>query len=165
MGRQAGSSTAARSALMLPVQKAAWIFSNCRRVSLEVRRRLHLGMRVNYVGDDPMGPLQHGSVIELRHTQAVIEDTSTRRRWAVLYAAVVLDRDGAPVQPEPERTPQRAKRDEFSIGDTVVFTDKYLHERIGTIVRLNQKTASIACNDTEGHWRMSYALLRRIVDA
>jgi hypothetical protein len=133
--------------------------------TLEVRQRLHLGMAVNYVGDDPMGPLQRGRVIELGHTQAVIEDSSTRRRWAVLYAAIVPDSDGAPSQPEPERAPPpRAMRDEFFVGDTVGFTDRYLHERIGTIVRLNQKTASIACPDSEGHWRVSYALLRRIVD-
>ena len=52
----------------------------------------------------------------------------------------------------------------FFIGDTVGFTDKHLRERIGIIVRLIQKTASIACNDTEGHWRVSFRLLRHIVD-
>jgi len=46
----------------------------------------------------------------------------------------------------------------------VGFTDKHLRERIGTIVRLNQKTASISCSDTVGHWRVSYSLLRRIVE-
>jgi hypothetical protein len=42
----------------------------------------------------------------------------------------------------------------------VSFTDKVLHTRTGTIVRLNQKTATITCAETEGHWRVSYALLR-----
>jgi hypothetical protein len=46
----------------------------------------------------------------------------------------------------------------------VGFTDKHLSERVGTIVRLNSKTASIAVTDSEGHWRVSYGLLRRIVD-
>jgi hypothetical protein len=31
-------------------------------------------------------------------------------------------------------------------------------------VRLNAKTASVAVNDTDGHWRVSYSLLRKIVD-
>jgi hypothetical protein len=44
------------------------------------------------------------------------------------------------------------------------FTDKHLNERIGTIVRLNAKTASIAVAGSEGHWRVSYGLLRHIVD-
>lgn len=58
----------------------------------------------------------------------------------------------------------RAQREEFFVGDTVGFTDKHLSERVGTIVRLNSKTASIAMTDSEGHWRVSYGLLRRIVD-
>jgi hypothetical protein len=56
------------------------------------------------------------------------------------------------------------QREEFFIGDTVCFTDKHLSERVGIVVRLNTKTASIAVNETDGHWRVSYALLRKIVD-
>lgn len=38
-------------------------------------------------------------------------------------------------------------------------TDKHLSERVGIIVRLNSKTASIAVTDSEGRWRVSYGLL------
>jgi hypothetical protein len=127
---------------------------------LQVRQHLQLGMSVGYV-DDPFGALRQGHVIELRATQAVIEDHATRRRWVILYAAIVPN--GASAAPRPEPAPH-ARRDEFFIGDTVGFTDKHLRERIGIIVRLNQKTASIAYNDTEGHWRVSFGLLRHIVD-
>jgi len=44
------------------------------------------------------------------------------------------------------------------MGDIVSFTDKALHTRTGTIVRLNQKTATITCAETEGHWRVSIRL-------
>jgi hypothetical protein len=131
---------------------------------LRVRQHLHQGMNVGYLADDPFGPLQQGRVIELRATQAVVEDHATRRRWVIPYAAIVPEASHAAApQPEPQPAP-RARREEFFVGDTVGFTDKHLRERIGTIVRLNQKTASIACDDTEGHWRVSYGLLRRIVD-
>jgi len=60
--------------------------------------------------------------------------------------------------------PPRAQRADFLVGDTVSFTDQHLRERIGTIVRLNQKTASIQCDPNEGHWRVSFALLRKVVD-
>jgi hypothetical protein len=60
--------------------------------------------------------------------------------------------------------PPCAQREEFFIGDTVGFTDKHLSERVGIIVRLNSKTASIAVTDSEGHWRVSYGLPRKIVD-
>jgi hypothetical protein len=72
-----------------------------------------------------------------------------------------LSRSGRHAQ--GDRAP-RTQREEFFIGDTVGFTDKHLSERVGIIVRLNAKTASIAVNDTDGHWHVSYALLRKIVD-
>lgn len=124
---------------------------------LEIRQRLHIGMTVRYVGDNPMGPPLEGTITELRHTQAVV-----RRRWAVLYAAIIPDMTAAPIQ--TEAPPPRPRPEEFLIGDTVGFTDKHLNERVGTVVRLNAKTASIAVTDSEGHWRVSYSLLRKIVD-
>jgi len=61
-------------------------------------------------------------------------------------------------------TPPRAQRADFRVGDTVSFTDQHLRERISTIVRINQKTASIESDPNEGHWRVSFALLRKVVD-
>ncbi|WP_341318195.1 hypothetical protein WN982_24220 [Paraburkholderia sp. IMGN_8] len=130
---------------------------------LEVRQRLHLGMEVSYIGGDPLAPPSHGTVVELRQTQAVIQDNQSLQRWSVLYAAVISDTASGPTH-APASPPPRAQREEFFIGDTVGFTDKHLSERVGIIVRLNAKTASIAVNDSEGHWRVSYALLRKIVD-
>jgi hypothetical protein len=123
---------------------------------LEVRQRLHLGMEVSYIGGDPLAPPSHGTVVELRQNQ-------NRQRWSLLYAAVIPDTASGPTHAPPS-PPPRAQREEFFIGDTVGFTDKHLSERVGIIVRLNAKTASIAVNDSEGHWRVSYALLRKIVD-
>jgi hypothetical protein len=130
---------------------------------LEIRQRLHLGMAVTYIGDDPLGPPAQGTIVELRQTQAVVQDSATRRRWDVLYAAIIPDTASGPDLVEPA-SPPRTQREAFFIGDTVGFTDKHLSERVGIIVRLNAKTASIAVNDNEGHWRVSYALLRKIVD-
>ncbi|MDF3881267.1 hypothetical protein [Cupriavidus basilensis] len=113
----------------------------------------------------PFADLRQGRVIELRATQAVIEDLATRRRGTIPYAAIVPSATSTASQPEPAPTPPpRVRREQFLLGDSVGFFDRHLCERIGTIVRLNQKSASIACNDTDGHWRVSYGLLRRIVD-
>ena len=89
----------------------------------------------------------------------MVEDTATRRRWALPYAAVIADATAAAQSPPP-----RAQRADFMVGDTVAFTDQHLHERIGTVVRVNQKTGSVQCNPDEGHWRVSFALLRKVVD-
>jgi hypothetical protein len=46
----------------------------------------------------------------------------------------------------------------------VAFADKYLQTAVGTIVRLNQRTASIDPGDGTT-WRVGFALLRPAVDA
>jgi hypothetical protein len=129
---------------------------------LEVRQRLHLGMAVSYIADNPLGPPSQGTLTEFRRTQAFVQDSLSRRHRAM---PVRGDRpeSAAPIYPETA-PPPRAQREEFFIGDTVGFTDEHLNERVGTIVRLNSKTASIAVTDSEGHWRVSYGLLRHIVD-
>src|SRR5258708_28300604 len=62
---------------------------------LEIRQRLHLGMAVSYIGDDPLGPPAQGTIVELRQTQAVAQDSAPRRRCGVLYAAFIPDTAGA----------------------------------------------------------------------
>lgn len=115
---------------------------------------------LNYIGNNPLGPPAQGAIVELRQTQVVVENSASGRRWGVLYAAVIPEISNA--KPRVEATPPpRTQREEFFIGDTVVFTDKHLSEHAGIIVRLNAKTASIAVNATDGHWRVFYALLRK----
>jgi hypothetical protein len=46
----------------------------------------------------------------------------------------------------------------------VAFADKYLQTVVGTIMRLNQRTASIDAGDGTT-WRGGFALLRPVVDA
>jgi hypothetical protein len=63
------------------------------------------------------GPPAQGTIIELRQTQAVIQDGSTPRHWGVLYAAIIPQTSSA--QPHVELTPpSRTTREEFLIGDT-----------------------------------------------
>ncbi len=105
---------------------------------LEIRQRLHLGMSVNYIGDNPLGPPAQGTIVELRQTQAVIQDSVTRRRWSVLYAAIIPDTASGPDRVEPA-SPPRTQRDEFFIGDTVGFTDKHLTDCGNTSLRSHPK--------------------------
>src|SRR5258708_39540328 len=89
---------------------------------LEIRQRLHLGMAVDYIGDNPLGPPAQGTIVELRQTQAVVQDSVTRRRWDVLYATIIPETStGQPhVEPTP---PPRIQREEFVIGDTASVTE------------------------------------------
>ncbi|AJG22322.1 hypothetical protein [Cupriavidus basilensis] len=131
----------------------------------ERRRHLYIGMTVSYVADDLIQPLRWGRILDLRQTQAVVEDTATRCRWALPYAAVIADATAA-AQPSPQASPPppRVQRADFMVGDTVAFTDQHLHKRIGTVASANQKTVSVQCNPDEGHRRVSSAFLRKVVD-
>jgi hypothetical protein len=48
-------------------------------------------MAVNYIGDNPLGPPAQGTIVELRQRQALVQDSVTRRRWGVLYAAIIVE--------------------------------------------------------------------------
>jgi len=45
----------------------------------------------------------------------------------------------------------------------VSFTDADLQHRLGVIVRINQQTATVACDGR--NWRVFFPLLRHVVNA
>jgi hypothetical protein len=51
----------------------------------------------------------------------------------------------------------------FSVGMRVEFTTDDGRTLRGDITRLNRKTATVCCNPS-GHWRVSPALLRPLID-
>uniref|UniRef100_A0ABX1PTQ8 Transposase n=1 Tax=Aromatoleum anaerobium TaxID=182180 RepID=A0ABX1PTQ8_9RHOO len=61
-----------------------------------------------------------------------------------------------------DRAPPRPTRDDFCVGNRVSFDNRHLQTRIGTILRINQRTASVDCD--EQSWRVPFGLLRHIVD-
>jgi hypothetical protein len=54
-------------------------------------------------------------------------------------------------------------RPDFRRGDKITFDDKYLQPQVGTIVCINQRTATVDTGDPPG-WRVPFTLLRRVVD-
>ena len=74
------------------------------------------------------------------------------------YAAIQIDAASMP-RAEPHT---RLDRQAFAVGDTVSFEGRDLIVHFGTIERLNQKTATVSCDGQQ--WRVSYALLRPVID-
>lgn len=64
--------------------------------------------------------------------------------------------------PEPP-APPRPNRDDFRCGEKGAFEDKYLNTVVGTVVRINQRTATIDPGDGTT-WRVGFHLLRHVVD-
>lgn len=66
--------------------------------------------------------------------------------------------DQASLTPQPEI----AGRGDFHVGNRVSFNNQALQHRIGLIVRINQRTATLDCDGQA--WRVAFGLLRHLVD-
>lgn len=131
---------------------------------LAVRKDMHLGQSVRFL-DWRDGQMRTGKVAALKDTQVTIHEDGTRREWKLPYAAVEPPAPGAPkpqASPKPPPAPRPARND-FRCGEKVAFEDKYLTTVVGTIVRINQRTATIDPGDGNT-WRVGFALLRHVVD-
>lgn len=141
------------------------LMSDPKRI-VRIRLHLHLGQRVRFVDCKAPGAelkLRSGTVVAMKDTQVSVQDEATHATWSLPYAAIELPPGSraAAQAPAPREAP-RPTRADFRVGDRVSFEDRHLQTCIGTIVRINQKTASIDCEGESG-WRVSFALLRHVV--
>jgi hypothetical protein len=132
---------------------------------LQVRKDLHLGQTVRFM-DWRDGRMRTGKIIAMKDTQLTAHEDGTRSSWTVPYTAVEPPAPGATrpaaATPEPPSAP-RAGRNDFRCGEKVAFEDKHLNTIVGTIVRINQRTATIDPGDGMS-WRVDFSLLRHVVD-
>ena len=144
---------------------------------IEVRRRLHIGQTVEFLDvGNPSFELTtvQGRVVALSNTQVTVLETGTRRQWKLPYAAIQLSDNDSSMPGESGQSdtdqdhsasphqPARPTRDDFRVGDRVSFEDQYLRVHIGTVIRINQKTATLDCGDSQ--WRVAFSFLRQVHD-
>lgn len=124
-----------------------------------IQSRLHIGQEVKYF-DAQANSLKRGKILELRRKQAVLLDLDDAKTWIISYVAINLD--GADVQIR-ENKPQGLGRNEVAVGETVGFLDRAQQQRTGKVIRLNDKTVSLQCGNSQ--WRVAYSFLHRVVDS
>jgi hypothetical protein len=124
---------------------------------LAVRQHLHLGQEVQF-WNLHLRRIHHGRITKFKPEEVLMLTQTPAQYWWVTYAATQQDPNQSPPPPAPER-PERA---DFARGDTASFEGHDLIQRVGTIIRLNQKTAAVSCDGAE--WRVSCALLRCVID-
>jgi len=131
---------------------------------VQVRKDLHMGQTVRFM-DWRDGQMRVGKIIAMKDTQLTVHEDGTRSSWTVPYTAVEPPAPGAarPAAPPEPPPPPRPGRNDFRCGEKVAFEDKHLNTVVGTIVRINQRTATIDPGDGMT-WRVGFALLRHIVD-
>lgn len=132
---------------------------------IAVRINMHLGQTVRFL-DWRDGQMRSGKVVDMRDTQVVLHEATTRREWKLPYAAIEPPATGAappPAQAAPPAAMPLPQRDDFRRGDKVAFEDRYLNTQVGVITRLNQRTATIDTGNGQS-WRVGFGLLRHVVD-
>jgi len=141
------------------------LLADPRRI-IAVRKDMNLGQTVRFV-DWRDGSMHEGKVVAMRDTQVTLQDLRERKEWKLPYAAI------EPPLPDPAARPQavapeppaalRPTRNDFRCGEKVAFEDKYLQTVVGTIVRINSRTATIDPGDGT-QWRVGFGLLRHVLD-
>jgi hypothetical protein len=133
---------------------------------IAVRTNMHMGQSVRFL-DWRDGQMRNGRVVAMGDAKVTLHEEGTRREWKLPYAAVEPPRTtgSAAAQAPPTPAPPQIKpaRGDFRCGEKVSFEDKYLQTQVGTVVRINQRTATVDTGD--GHsWRVGFPLLRHVLD-
>jgi hypothetical protein len=140
------------------------LLADPRRI-LAVRTNMNLGQTVRFL-DWRDGQMRNGKVVAMKDTQVTLHEEGTRREWKLPYAAVEppLTTAGAAAASAPSPPPPiKASRNDFRGGEKVSFDDKYLQPQVGTVVRINQRTATVDTGN--GHsWRVPFDMLRHVLD-
>ena len=139
------------------------LLADPRRI-IAVRTNMNLGQTVRFL-DWRDGQMRNGKVVAMKDTQVTLHEEGTRREWKLPYTAV--EPPTATAQPTaaapPTPPPIRASRKDFRGGEKVSFDDKYLQPQVGTVVRVNQRTATVDTGN--GHsWRVPFHMLRHVLD-
>jgi hypothetical protein len=123
-----------------------------------IQSRLKVGQEVQFF-DERANKLKRGQVLEMRRKELVVLDLDDIARWILPYAAINIDGIDVDIR---EQKPQGLGRNEVARGDVLGFLDREQQQRIGTVIRLNDKTVTLQCDKVQ--WRVGYGLLHRVVD-
>ena len=141
------------------------LLADPRRI-VAIRNQLNLGKTVQFM-DWRSGQMRTGKVVAIKDAQVTVHEEASRMQWKLSYAAIDPGEGNEPVESAAAASAQppvqKLGPDDFRRGDKVSFTDKYLQPQIGTITRINQRTASVECEDGLG-WRVPYGMLSHVMD-
>jgi hypothetical protein len=140
------------------------MLSDPRRI-IKVRTNMHMGQTVRFL-DWRSGQMRDGRVVAMGDTKVTLHEMGTRTEWKLPYTAVEPPQPAsseATQTPPPSPSEIKPGRGDFRCGEKVSFEDKYLQTQVGTVVRINQRTATIDTGD--GHsWRVGFSFLRHVLD-
>jgi len=131
---------------------------------IAVRTNMHMGQTVRFL-DWRSGQMRNGRVVAMGDAKVTLHEEGSRNERKLPYTAIEPPHGGAAAPSPPPAVPPQMKpgRGDFRCGEKVSFEDKYLQTQVGTVVRINQRTATVDTGD--GHsWRVGFPLLRHVLD-
>ena len=138
------------------------------RRGIAARANLHLGQPVQFV-DFRDGQMRRGKIIAMRDTQATVLEEGTKRNWKIPclamqgYHGTERRDEQAAYEPPPEPVRTTTHTRDFQRGDTATFDDREGRNITGVIVRINQRTATLATSDG-ATWRVPFHVLRHVLE-
>ena len=141
------------------------LLADPRRI-VAVRNKLNLGRAVRFM-DWRTGQMRAGKIVAIKDSQVTVHEDGTNTQWKLSYAAIDPGEQAQPLESDSlqhsQTHPAKMKKEDFRRGDRVSFTDKYLQPQVGTVTRVNQRTASVEC-DGGSSWRVPFSMLNRVLD-
>lgn len=138
---------------------------------VQARAQLHTGQQIRYLSWND-GKLRPARVVGMHGDHVAVQDPAYSKAFKVHYAAIHTEPADASTESgaapadmgltRPSPPPEVPGRADFRVGNRVTFTDTNLQHRVGLIVRINQRTATLDCDGQQ--WRVGFELLRHLVD-
>ena len=125
-----------------------------------VRARLRPGMTITFF-NETTNRLETATILELHRTHLTVHKHGDPRPWSIRFCTVNIDDVDTDVRSHAR--PAGVDRNQLKVGDPVAFTPQDGRIRFGTVVRLNQKTATVETTDGPV-WRVAYQLLSPVIE-
>lgn len=125
-----------------------------------IKRRLRPGMEIAYFSGRE-NKLMHAVIEQVHRTTVYARDKEDGKQWSIPICSINLENVDTDIHPTFGQ--KRLEKNQLQVGESIGFYDQKNQERYGTVVQLNQKTASILTK--EGiRWRVGYGLLFKVMD-
>lgn len=125
----------------------------------EVKRHIHPGEEVEYFEPSENRIIQ-ARLLKFQRTRVIVENLHDQKQWSIPYYALNIHRTDAKIE---EKTIEGLGRNEVSVGGRVGFIDREGYEQYGKVIRLNQRTVTLECENNM--WRVAYELLFEATDS
>ena len=123
-----------------------------------MRECFAVGDTVSYFDSDK-NVLVNAIVLEKNPKNVVLKNLHDQQRWNIPYYMINLTGKESDIHATHKEKPTK---NNFKVGDCVGFNNDG-QQCIGTIIKLNHKTASLITRDNK-RWRVGYELLYKILD-